>query len=75
MQEAIRRALDSVIDPELRKPITELGMVGDIESAANRFLHYLLFFAAGLVGVAALAGLAALSLRSSSIKRSEFSRS
>lgn len=31
MQEAIRRALDSVIDPELRKPITELGMVGDIE--------------------------------------------
>lgn len=31
MQEAIRRALDGVIDPELRKPITELGMVGDIE--------------------------------------------
>ena len=31
MQEAIRRALDSVIDPELRKPITELGMVGNIE--------------------------------------------
>ena len=31
MQEDIRRALDSVIDPELRKPITELGMVGNIE--------------------------------------------
>lgn len=31
MQEKIRRALDAVIDPELRKPITELGMVGDIE--------------------------------------------
>jgi ATP-binding protein involved in chromosome partitioning len=30
VQEAIRRALDGVIDPELRKPITELGMVGDI---------------------------------------------
>jgi ATP-binding protein involved in chromosome partitioning len=31
VQEKIRRALDAVIDPELRKPITELGMVGDIE--------------------------------------------
>ena len=31
MQDKIRRALDAVIDPELRKPITELGMVGDIE--------------------------------------------
>jgi len=31
VQEDIRRALDSVIDPELRKPITELGMVGNIE--------------------------------------------
>ena len=31
MQEKILRALAGVIDPELRKPITELGMVGDIE--------------------------------------------
>ena len=35
MQEAIRRALASVIDPELRQPITDLGMVGDIEVAGN----------------------------------------
>jgi ATP-binding protein involved in chromosome partitioning len=35
VQEAIRRALDGVIDPELRKPITELGMVGDIAVDGN----------------------------------------
>ena len=35
MQDKIRRALDAVIDPELRKPITELGIVGDIEIAGN----------------------------------------
>ena len=35
MQEQILRALASVIDPELRKPITELGMVGDIEVEAQ----------------------------------------
>lgn len=35
MQDKIRRALDAVIDPELHKPITELGMVGDIEIAGN----------------------------------------
>ena len=35
MQDKIRRALDAVIDPELRKPITELGMVGEIEIAGN----------------------------------------
>ena len=35
MQEAIRRALDSVIDPELRRPITELGMVGEIETSGD----------------------------------------
>lgn len=35
MREAILRALDSVIDPELRKPITELGMVGEIELSGN----------------------------------------
>jgi ATP-binding protein involved in chromosome partitioning len=33
VQEQILRALHAVIDPELRKPITELGMVGDIEVA------------------------------------------
>ncbi len=31
MQQAIRHALASVIDPELRRPITELSMVGEIE--------------------------------------------
>jgi ATP-binding protein involved in chromosome partitioning len=31
VHDKIRRALDAVIDPELRKPITELGMVGDID--------------------------------------------
>jgi ATP-binding protein involved in chromosome partitioning len=31
VRDRIRRALDAVIDPELRKPITELGMVGDID--------------------------------------------
>jgi ATP-binding protein involved in chromosome partitioning len=36
VQDKIRRALDAVIDPELRKPITELGMVGEIEIAGNR---------------------------------------
>jgi len=36
VQEAIRRALDGVIDPELRKPITELGMVGGIEVDGNK---------------------------------------
>ncbi len=29
-EEDLRAALDAVIDPELRRPITELGMVGDI---------------------------------------------
>jgi ATP-binding protein involved in chromosome partitioning len=28
--EAVRRALDTVIDPELRRPITELGMLKDV---------------------------------------------
>lgn len=31
--EDIRSALSKVIDPELRRPITELGMVGDIDEA------------------------------------------
>ncbi len=38
MIDEIRRALDAVIDPELRRPITELGMVGDVsfsQGAAN----------------------------------------
>ncbi|MFB2556603.1 P-loop NTPase [Herbiconiux liangxiaofengii] len=30
LETSVRRALDRVIDPEIRKPITELGMVGDI---------------------------------------------
>ncbi|MFJ3956334.1 Mrp/NBP35 family ATP-binding protein [Arthrobacter sp. NPDC090010] len=30
-REALLRALDTVIDPELRKPITELGMVDSVE--------------------------------------------
>jgi ATP-binding protein involved in chromosome partitioning len=35
VQEAIRHALASVIDPELRRPITELGMVGEISVDSN----------------------------------------
>lgn len=31
----IRRALDAVIDPEIRRPITELDMVGDIRVDGN----------------------------------------
>src|SRR5215472_17588845 len=31
----VRRALDAVLDPEIRKPITELGMVKDIDVAAG----------------------------------------
>jgi ATP-binding protein involved in chromosome partitioning len=32
--EQVRRALDGVLDPEIRKPITELGMVKDVEVTA-----------------------------------------
>lgn len=32
---AVRRALDRVIDPEIRKPITELDMVGDVRADAG----------------------------------------
>ncbi|NDA13103.1 MAG: DUF59 domain-containing protein, partial [Actinobacteria bacterium] len=35
MSEKALAALSSVIDPELRRPITELGMVGDIEETGN----------------------------------------
>ncbi|NCV37669.1 MAG: DUF59 domain-containing protein, partial [Actinobacteria bacterium] len=35
MSEKALAALSSVIDPELRRPITELGMVGDIEESGN----------------------------------------
>ncbi len=31
IQEAVRAALSTVIDPELRRPITELGMVGSVD--------------------------------------------
>lgn len=33
--EAVRRALGRVIDPEIRKPITELDMVGDVRADAG----------------------------------------
>jgi ATP-binding protein involved in chromosome partitioning len=36
---AVRAALSKVIDPELRKPITELGMVKSIDIAADRAVH------------------------------------
>ncbi|MBY0443239.1 MAG: Mrp/NBP35 family ATP-binding protein [Mycobacteriaceae bacterium] len=36
---AIRTALAKVIDPELRKPITELGMVKSIEIGTNSAVH------------------------------------
>jgi ATP-binding protein involved in chromosome partitioning len=32
-QEAVRTALDTVLDPEIRRPITELGMVRSVEIA------------------------------------------
>ena len=32
-QDQVRRALDRVIDPELRRPITDLGMVESVEIA------------------------------------------
>ena len=35
MSEKALAALSSVIDPELRRPITKLGMVGDIEEPAT----------------------------------------
>jgi ATP-binding protein involved in chromosome partitioning len=36
---AIRTALAKVIDPELRRPITELGMVKGIDVGANGDVH------------------------------------
>ncbi|HEX5143125.1 MAG TPA: Mrp/NBP35 family ATP-binding protein [Mycobacterium sp.] len=36
---AVRAALAKVIDPELRKPITELGMVKNIDVHADRSVH------------------------------------
>jgi ATP-binding protein involved in chromosome partitioning len=33
--EQVTRALDGVLDPEIRRPITELGMVKDVEVAAD----------------------------------------
>jgi len=34
--DSVRQALASVIDPELRRPITDLGMVGDISETAQK---------------------------------------
>ena len=33
---AVRTALASVKDPEIRRPITDLGMVGDLSVSAGR---------------------------------------
>ncbi|AGW41009.1 chromosome partitioning protein [Leifsonia xyli subsp. cynodontis DSM 46306] len=35
LQEEIRRALGGVLDPEIRKPVTELDMIGGVEVAAD----------------------------------------
>ncbi|MDT0478533.1 iron-sulfur cluster assembly protein, partial [Streptomyces sp. DSM 41014] len=39
LQSAVRAALAKVIDPELRKPITELGMVKNISIEADHGVH------------------------------------
>jgi ATP-binding protein involved in chromosome partitioning len=39
LQSAVRAALAKVIDPELRKPITELNMVNSIEVGADAGIH------------------------------------
>ncbi len=37
--EQVKAALDGVLDPEIRRPITELGMVKDVEVAADGAVH------------------------------------
>jgi ATP-binding protein involved in chromosome partitioning len=39
LESAVRAALAKVIDPELRRPITELGMVKDVTIAPDRGVH------------------------------------
>src|ERR1700761_7736445 len=39
LESAIRAALSKVIDPELRRPVTELGMVKSITVAADAGVH------------------------------------
>ncbi|MGV0745486.1 Mrp/NBP35 family ATP-binding protein [Mycolicibacterium sp. XJ870] len=39
LQPAVRAALAKVVDPELRRPITELGMVKNIEIAPDHGVH------------------------------------
>ncbi|WP_082045999.1 Mrp/NBP35 family ATP-binding protein [Arthrobacter sp. L77] len=46
-QEAVRSALDTVIDPELRRPITELGMLESVEIVGRRVRIRVLLTIAG----------------------------
>jgi len=39
LESAVRAALTKVIDPELRRPITELGMVKNVTVDANAGVH------------------------------------
>ncbi len=43
LQRAVRAALGKVIDPELRRPITELGMVKSVEAGADGAVHVEIF--------------------------------
>ena len=39
LETAVRAALTKVIDPELRRPITELGMVKNVTADADAGVH------------------------------------
>ncbi|HYP92163.1 MAG TPA: iron-sulfur cluster assembly protein, partial [Mycobacterium sp.] len=39
LESAVRAALSKVIDPELRRPITELGMVKNVSVSADAGVH------------------------------------
>ncbi|WP_301123282.1 Mrp/NBP35 family ATP-binding protein [Mycolicibacterium fortuitum] len=47
LQSAVRAALAKVIDPELRKPITELGMVKNISIEADHGVHVEIYLTTG----------------------------
>jgi len=43
LHDAIHTALGTVLDPDIRRPITELGMVKSIEIAADRSVHVTIY--------------------------------
>lgn len=45
--QAIRAALAKVVDPELRRPITELGMVKSVEVAPDGAVHVEIYLTTG----------------------------